>query len=61
MTFGVKIVQRAENNIPSINTYLPPYRCERRPPGICVTKYPQKNDDKIMPCCSCDHAKTSLF
>lgn len=37
-TLGVSNEQSAENRMPSMNTYLPPYRCDRIAPGICVSK-----------------------
>lgn len=38
---GVSSVQIAVNNSPTVNTYLPPYRCANIPHGNCVIMYPQ--------------------
>lgn len=57
---GVSNEHSAENRMPSMKTYFPPYRCDKIPPGICVNKYPKKNEDNMIPCCSCDQLNTSL-
>jgi hypothetical protein len=37
---GVSIVNRLHMSTDAIKGHLPPFRAERRPIGICVTKYP---------------------
>lgn len=53
---GVIILAIVASSVPPSNIDFPPYFVAKTPPGICVIKYPQKNDDKIIPCNSSDQS-----
>ena len=46
---GVSRVNSDQMSTPAASTTLPPKRSDRRPPTICSSRYPTKNEDSTVP------------